>query len=724
MHLNFGNRTSCRRRQGCSWLVATLALALLLCAEAVSSLDLGPIVRVAQCRSQCLKRHSLDGSCEWWRHGETGCNELCASFVYNNGVRLHIRHRRGRKKPNEKRSRARAAYVTRERLSLRARVLRTSTRTGERRKFSEKLVVAREQIAQSTSIEEIPSKHRRVVQIHTIWRATSSYRTRSCTKYCFYDPVAELCLMRTRHTAFCIVPALKTCIYLCARPSFMHARACILAFLLPRRMLRAALLHTYTRTHGQAHASDVLHGAGLKNERTCWQQCETLEKQWGSPKAAAPASASASSSNGSLQNQQQQRASCDDDEYKQTIARSCVRLTSILFAAHVFFDEPRRKTYSRSSESRQVPAILFASARVRDVLLRCELTSAQSPRELPRRRSIRRSGRRALCRLYNAIKKYIRDVNRLYDAICRTACEYRKSQVVEQYLPSMLPAPHRAPVNLAKNDVAVLMHKVRNEWRVFGYYPGTRAPSSLRHDEWIVAVVEDGGVVHFSWEEWLPTLDSLKEGPLFEATISWRDVDVQLKRQTLLEQKRFNDRVRQFFLEKYGEKVLEWRNQDEDTAIPEEVFRRFFFRRRDQDESGKRLDDTDNPEPSTLDSEDERNQSQVGKESFVVSWEPETGGLMGNQVADSNFAQISLLPGTKYLVRIASNEGPGSFPIEVDTRPSSIQVFQLKKNFVDAMVYPWAVLAASMCAAIIVCIAIIVKLCRRTAKEIEPLEVV
>ncbi|XP_014221446.1 uncharacterized protein LOC106648840 [Trichogramma pretiosum] len=437
MHLNFGNGTSCRRRQGtwgCSWLVATLALALLLCAEAVSSLDLGPIVRVAQCRSQCLKRHSLDGSCEWWRHGETGCNE-------------------------------------------------------------------------------------------------------------------------------------------------------------------------------------------------CWQQCETLEKQWGSPKAAAPASASASSSNGSLQNQQQQRASCDDDEYK------------------------------------QCPS-------------------------------------------------------------CRTACEYRKSQVVEQYLPSMLPAPHRAPVNLAKNDVAVLMHKVRNEWRVFGYYPGTRAPSSLRHDEWIVAVVEDGGVVHFSWEEWLPTLDSLKEGPLFEATISWRDVDIQLKRQTLLEQKRFNDRVRQFFLEKYGEKVLEWRNQDEDTAIPEEVFRRFFFRRRDQDESGKRLDDTDNPEPSTLDSEDERNQSQVGKESFVVSWEPETGGLMGNQVADSNFAQISLLPGTKYLVRIASNEGPGSFPIEVDTRPSSIQVFQLKKNFVDAMVYPWAVLAASMCAAIIVCIAIIVKLCRRTAKEIEPLEVV
>lgn len=286
----------------------------------------------------------------------------------------------------------------------------------------------------------------------------------------------------------------------------------------------------------------------------------------------------------------------------------------------------------------------------------------------------------------------------------------------------MLPAPQRAPVSLSKNDVAVLMRKVQQEWKVFDYYPGVRAPSSLRQDEWIVAVVEDGGVAHFSWEEWTPKLDSLKEGPLFEATISWRDVDSQLKRQQVLEQKRFNDRVRQFFLEKYGEKVLEWRNQDEEQAIPEEVFRRFFFRRKDQDQELKhqqRIDE--NSEPSTVDSEaDERQQSQVAKESFVVSWEPETGGLMGNQVADSNVAQISLLPGTKYLVRIASNEGPGSFPIEVDTRPSSaVHVRRIKKNFDN--LYPWAFLAASMCAAIILCIIIIVKLCRR-GKEIEPEE--
>lgn len=286
--------------------------------------------------------------------------------------------------------------------------------------------------------------------------------------------------------------------------------------------------------------------------------------------------------------------------------------------------------------------------------------------------------------------------------------------MVEPYLPSMLPAPHHAPVSLAKNDVAVMLRKVRNEWRVFDFFPGVRAPTNLRQDEWIVAVVEDGGVAHFSWEQWTPTLDSLREGPLYEATISWRDVDHQLKRQQIAEQKKFNDRVRQFFLEKYGEKVLEWRNQDEEQAIPEEVFRRFFFKRRDQE--SHQIDEA-NPEPSTIDSEDERAQSQVAKESFVVSWEPEAGGLMGNQVADSNFAQISLLPGTKYLVRIASNEGPGSFPIEVDTRPSSIQVRRIKKNFEN--VFPWAFLAACTSLAILVCVVIIVKLLRRV-KDIEP----
>lgn len=61
-------------------VVSVLAVtAMLLSAQAF---DLGPIVRIAQCRSQCLKVHSLDGSCEWWRHGETGCSEVCYHFLY------------------------------------------------------------------------------------------------------------------------------------------------------------------------------------------------------------------------------------------------------------------------------------------------------------------------------------------------------------------------------------------------------------------------------------------------------------------------------------------------------------------------------------------------------------------------------------------------------------------------------------------------------------------
>lgn len=62
-----------------------LASAVLLLLSAATSLcsgfDLGPIVRIAQCRSQCLKAHSLDGSCEWWRHGETACSEVGVSSL-------------------------------------------------------------------------------------------------------------------------------------------------------------------------------------------------------------------------------------------------------------------------------------------------------------------------------------------------------------------------------------------------------------------------------------------------------------------------------------------------------------------------------------------------------------------------------------------------------------------------------------------------------------------
>ena len=70
-------------------------------------------------------------------------------------------------------------------------------------------------------------------------------------------------------------------------------------------------------------------------------------------------------------------------------------------------------------------------------------------------------------------------------------------------------------------------------------------------------------------------------------------------------------------------------------------------------------------------------------------------------MTDSNCAQISLLPGTKYLVRIASNDGPGSFPIEVDTTPNFVQVKRIKAPPVQ-MLYSWDIYAAFGCAVLFV----------------------
>ncbi|XP_017877321.1 uncharacterized protein LOC108623378 [Ceratina calcarata] len=297
----------------------------------------------------------------------------------------------------------------------------------------------------------------------------------------------------------------------------------------------------------------------------------------------------------------------------------------------------------------------------------------------------------------------------LHCPACQTACIYRKTRVEEKYLPSMLPAPKKAPIDLDKFDVAVVMRKVFKQWRVSGYYTGHRT-LKLRPDTWIVVAMEDG-VKHYSWQEWVPKLEALKEGALYEATISWRDVRAQLQKQRSLEQVRFNNQVRQFFLEKYGEKVLaEWRSQ-KDSQISDEVFRRFFFRRKDDRPQDLEADNT----PSTGNN-DRIDDYPENKESYVVSWEPETGGLMGNQVTDSNSAQISLLPGTKYLVRIASNDGPGSFPIEVDTRPGSVQAKRIEGMH---EVYPWEIFyAVCLCALILTTVIGFAKAFRR-GKSIE-----
>lgn len=281
----------------------------------------------------------------------------------------------------------------------------------------------------------------------------------------------------------------------------------------------------------------------------------------------------------------------------------------------------------------------------------------------------------------------------------------------------MLPAPNKGPVSLDRYDVAIVLRKVQQQWKESGYYSANRTPS-LRPDTWIIVVLEDG-LKHYSWQEWVPTLESLKEGPLFEATISWRDLQTQLKKQQDLEQKRFNDRVRQFFLEKYGEKVLtEWTKTQEDVQVSQDVFRRFFFRNRDsQSDKSLEIDGS----PSTSSSFPEHRIGNIGstqKQSFVVSWEPETGGLMGNQVTDSDSAQISLLPGMKYLVRVASNDGPGSFPIEVDTRSDSPQIISVKKNFE----HTWEIYTVYTCAFLLLIAIGLTKFLRRKKKNIETIE--
>lgn len=47
------------------------------CITLVIGFDLGPMVRIGQCRSECLRRHSVDGSCDWYSNrGETVCSEV------------------------------------------------------------------------------------------------------------------------------------------------------------------------------------------------------------------------------------------------------------------------------------------------------------------------------------------------------------------------------------------------------------------------------------------------------------------------------------------------------------------------------------------------------------------------------------------------------------------------------------------------------------------------
>ncbi|XP_043461540.1 uncharacterized protein LOC122498061 [Leptopilina heterotoma] len=293
---------------------------------------------------------------------------------------------------------------------------------------------------------------------------------------------------------------------------------------------------------------------------------------------------------------------------------------------------------------------------------------------------------------------------------CGTICNYRKTRVIEEYLPSTLPAPERPPASLKKYDIAILLRKVNNEWIESGYFPGSFV-ARLKPSMWLIVVSGDG-VRHFSYDEWIPTLESLKSGSLYEATISWRNVDAQIRKNYVLEQKEFNDKIRQFYLEKYGHSVLNERNSEEEGPT-EALFRDFFFKKKNDED----IIFGDHVRPSTSYSLFNKEREEK-KESWVVAWEPEAGGLTGNQEADSNYAQITLLPGTRYRVRIASKDGPGSFPIEVDTSASSfVQVHRIKKNFKN--IYAWGIIAASMSMLIFITVFGLIKLLTRNRKYIE-----
>ena len=50
---------------------------LSLCVTLVASIDLGPYIRIAQCRSQCLRQFSVDGTCDSFANEEEAvCSEV------------------------------------------------------------------------------------------------------------------------------------------------------------------------------------------------------------------------------------------------------------------------------------------------------------------------------------------------------------------------------------------------------------------------------------------------------------------------------------------------------------------------------------------------------------------------------------------------------------------------------------------------------------------------
>ncbi|CAL1673179.1 unnamed protein product [Lasius platythorax] len=206
---------------------------------------------------------------------------------------------------------------------------------------------------------------------------------------------------------------------------------------------------------------------------------------------------------------------------------------------------------------------------------------------------------------------------------CEIACTFYRTHGIEEdkYEPTKLPAPEEDEIiRINKHDIAVKLRKnLLGIWEMEEHYSNQK--TVMNTGNWIIITNENGSIKQYSWEKWKPTLETIKEnGPLFQASITWTDWQAQLKKQR------------------------------EEVTFPED---KVFLELQN------------------------RKKLQI-KPSFVVTWQEETGnGIMGNQVADSESAQISV-PSGRYLVRIATNDGPGSYSIVIDTDKFKTQIQELK----------------------------------------------
>ncbi|XP_011870409.1 PREDICTED: uncharacterized protein LOC105563428 [Vollenhovia emeryi] len=199
------------------------------------------------------------------------------------------------------------------------------------------------------------------------------------------------------------------------------------------------------------------------------------------------------------------------------------------------------------------------------------------------------------------------------DEAVRTAATFfqRLEMDEEKYEPTKLLAPENSKsIHLNDYDVAVSLRKnTDGTWRRGGYYYAKQEHTAILAS-WIIVVAEDSTVKHYSWKNWKPTLQSLNaDGPLYQAFITWQDWQIQLKNQEKTSSSTFSKNS-----------IVIWTDYE------------------------------------------------IEQPSFVITWQQETGdGIMGNQVTDGDAAQISLPCNNRYLVRVASDDGPGSYPIVVDT---------------------------------------------------------